>query len=326
MWAEQERQVKEREEKAEKTANEEKARKEAGGVGVEVAGGSAAQMETDGSTDAAAAAAVSGEKMSTGDGSKDGANKGTGSLVGSGSFSLPSWLHSPLQSYFRLMDCLTNSHLLLAPSSTSIFLTHQLSRSVEPAPAKPEDFLRAMQSQVLSLMLDVWSHPLFSQSGLAVISPVVTLLTRVLQGLSDSAPAAAGGSAAAATAGAGTGAGAGAGAGEAAAAGAGAGGASGAGGQGGAAASAAALAAAVLGGRMPQGAVPIQVDEALVELIVEMGFPRERAEEALRQVGNNLDLAMEWLISHVPDEPTSEEDELARALALSLSGWGGGSR
>ncbi|CAI5971391.1 unnamed protein product, partial [Closterium sp. NIES-65] len=323
MWAEQERQVKERKEKAE-GGEKEKAEKEAGSVGVEVAGGTVAQMETDGSTDAAAAAAVTGEKKSAGDGSKDGGNKGTGSLVGSGSFSLPPWLHSPLQSYFRLMDCLTNSHLLLAPSSTSIFLTHQLSRSVEPAPAKPEDFLRAMQSQVLSIMLDVWSHPLFSQSGLAVISPVVTLLTRVLQGLSETAPAAAGGSAAAAAAGAGTGAGAGAGAGGAAAAGAGtgagAGGASSAGGQGGAAVSAAALAAAVLGGRMPPGPVPTPVDEALVELIVEMGFPRERAEEALRQVGNNLDLAMEWLISHVPDEPPSEEDELARALALSLSG------
>lgn len=49
----------------------------------------------------------------------------------------------------------------------------------------------------------------------------------------------------------------------------------------------------------------------------EMGFSRSRAEEALWQVGSNsVDLAMEWLFSHPEDIP--EDDELARALAMSL--------
>ncbi|MCO5577516.1 hypothetical protein L7F22_031347 [Adiantum nelumboides] len=57
-------------------------------------------------------------------------------------------------------------------------------------------------------------------------------------------------------------------------------------------------------------------DEASISMIVEMGFSRERAEEALRRVvTNSVEMAMEWLFSH-PEE--QEEDELARALALSL--------
>ncbi|KDO81247.1 hypothetical protein CISIN_1g000014mg [Citrus sinensis] len=58
-------------------------------------------------------------------------------------------------------------------------------------------------------------------------------------------------------------------------------------------------------------------NETTISTIVEMGFSRPRAEEALRQVGSNsVELAMEWLFSH-PEE-AQEDDELARALAMSL--------
>ena len=58
-------------------------------------------------------------------------------------------------------------------------------------------------------------------------------------------------------------------------------------------------------------------DESIISLIVEMGFSRSRAEEALRQVGSNsVELATDWLFLH-PEEP-QEDDELARALAMSL--------
>ncbi|XP_031386394.1 E3 ubiquitin-protein ligase UPL2-like isoform X2 [Punica granatum] len=58
-------------------------------------------------------------------------------------------------------------------------------------------------------------------------------------------------------------------------------------------------------------------NETTILTIVEMGFSRSRAEEALRQVGSNsVELAMEWLLSH-PEE-AQEDDELARALAMSL--------
>ncbi|KAK7301089.1 hypothetical protein RJT34_11949 [Clitoria ternatea] len=58
-------------------------------------------------------------------------------------------------------------------------------------------------------------------------------------------------------------------------------------------------------------------NETTISTIVEMGFTRSRAEEALRQVGSNsVELAMEWLFSHPED--TQEDDELARALAMSL--------
>ncbi|KAF9687431.1 hypothetical protein SADUNF_Sadunf02G0092800 [Salix dunnii] len=59
------------------------------------------------------------------------------------------------------------------------------------------------------------------------------------------------------------------------------------------------------------------LNETTISTIVEMGFSRSRAEEALRQVGSNsVELAMDWLFSH-PEE-TPEDDELARALAMSL--------
>ncbi|XP_009793112.1 E3 ubiquitin-protein ligase UPL1 [Nicotiana sylvestris] len=59
-------------------------------------------------------------------------------------------------------------------------------------------------------------------------------------------------------------------------------------------------------------------DEATIGTIIEMGFSRARAEEALRRVEtNSVEMAMEWLFSHAED-PAQEDDELARALALSL--------
>lgn len=66
-------------------------------------------------------------------------------------------------------------------------------------------------------------------------------------------------------------------------------------------------------------------NEAAITTIVEMGFSRARAEEALRQVGaNSVELAMEWLFSH--QEEAQEDDELARALAMSLGNPGSDSK
>eukprot|EP00850_Spirogloea_muscicola_P009963 SM000057S18393 [mRNA] locus=s57:350840:368215:- [translate_table: standard] len=69
-------------------------------------------------------------------------------------------------------------------------------------------------------------------------------------------------------------------------------------------------------------------NEASISVIVEMGFPRERAEEALRRVGtNSVEMAMEWLFSHPAGDADSaggaaarvaEADELAQALAMSM--------
>ncbi|XP_057417405.1 E3 ubiquitin-protein ligase UPL1-like isoform X2 [Lotus japonicus] len=64
--------------------------------------------------------------------------------------------------------------------------------------------------------------------------------------------------------------------------------------------------------------IPPPPDEATIGTIVEMGFSRARAEEALRRVEtNSVEMAMEWLFNHA-DDPVQEDDELARALALSL--------
>ncbi|XP_062203891.1 E3 ubiquitin-protein ligase UPL1-like [Phragmites australis] len=69
------------------------------------------------------------------------------------------------------------------------------------------------------------------------------------------------------------------------------------------------------GARLVAGPPP---DENAISLIVEMGFSRARAEEALRQVGtNSVEIATDWLFSH-PEEPQEHDDELARALAMSL--------
>ncbi|OVA07229.1 Ubiquitin-associated domain/translation elongation factor EF-Ts [Macleaya cordata] len=64
--------------------------------------------------------------------------------------------------------------------------------------------------------------------------------------------------------------------------------------------------------------VPPTPDEGTIATIMEMGFTRARVEEALRQVEtNSVEMAMEWLFSHA-DDPVEEDDDLARALALSL--------
>ncbi|XP_065003917.1 E3 ubiquitin-protein ligase UPL1 isoform X2 [Musa acuminata AAA Group] len=60
------------------------------------------------------------------------------------------------------------------------------------------------------------------------------------------------------------------------------------------------------------------LDESAISTIVEMGFSRARAEEALRSVGaNSVEMAMDWLFSH-PEEIVQEDVQLAQALALSL--------
>ncbi|XP_042007783.1 E3 ubiquitin-protein ligase UPL1-like isoform X3 [Salvia splendens] len=73
-----------------------------------------------------------------------------------------------------------------------------------------------------------------------------------------------------------------------------------------------------LPGTASQRFMPPPPDEVTIATIVEMGFSRARAEEALRRVEtNSVEMAMEWLFSHAED-PVQEDDELARALALSL--------
>ncbi|KAF8750432.1 hypothetical protein HU200_012382 [Digitaria exilis] len=60
------------------------------------------------------------------------------------------------------------------------------------------------------------------------------------------------------------------------------------------------------------------LDESAIATIVEMGFSRARAEEALRSVRtNSLEMATDWLFSH-PEEFVQEDVQLAQALALSL--------
>lgn len=73
-----------------------------------------------------------------------------------------------------------------------------------------------------------------------------------------------------------------------------------------------------IAGSTNQRLMPPPPDEGTIAIIVEMGFSRARAEEALRRVEtNSVEMAMEWLVSHAED-PVQEDDELARALALSL--------
>lgn len=73
-----------------------------------------------------------------------------------------------------------------------------------------------------------------------------------------------------------------------------------------------------IGGSTNQRLVPPPPDENTISTIVDMGFSRARAEEALRRVEtNSVEMAMEWLLTHAED-PVQEDDELARALALSL--------
>lgn len=72
------------------------------------------------------------------------------------------------------------------------------------------------------------------------------------------------------------------------------------------------------GSNLSTQAVGPPLDDSAIAMIVEMGFSRARAEEALRNVhSNRVELAMDWLFTHA-EEPLQEDDELARALALSL--------
>ncbi|CAN6217066.1 unnamed protein product [Urochloa humidicola] len=60
------------------------------------------------------------------------------------------------------------------------------------------------------------------------------------------------------------------------------------------------------------------LDESGIATIVEMGFSRARAEEALRSVRtNSVEMATDWLFNH-PEEFVQEDVQLAQALALSL--------
>ncbi|KAK3129319.1 hypothetical protein QOZ80_6BG0477560 [Eleusine coracana subsp. coracana] len=60
------------------------------------------------------------------------------------------------------------------------------------------------------------------------------------------------------------------------------------------------------------------LDEYAIATIIEMGFSRARAEEALRSVRtNSVEMATDWLFSH-PEEFVQEDVQLAQALALSL--------
>jgi E3 ubiquitin-protein ligase HUWE1 len=60
-------------------------------------------------------------------------------------------------------------------------------------------------------------------------------------------------------------------------------------------------------------------DESVVEQILAMGFTRRQAEKALVKVrSNNLEIAMEWLLSHPEEAEAEDDDEIARAVAMSL--------
>ncbi|XP_021641769.2 E3 ubiquitin-protein ligase UPL1 isoform X2 [Hevea brasiliensis] len=81
-----------------------------------------------------------------------------------------------------------------------------------------------------------------------------------------------------------------------------------------------------IAGSTNQRFMPPPPDEGTIATIVEMGFSRARAEEALRRVEtNSVEMAMEWLFNHA-DDPVQEDDELARALALSLGSSSEGSK
>ncbi|KAH8518946.1 hypothetical protein H0E87_000697 [Populus deltoides] len=81
-----------------------------------------------------------------------------------------------------------------------------------------------------------------------------------------------------------------------------------------------------IAGSTNQRFMPPPPDENTIATIVEMGFTRARAEEALRRVEtNSVEMAMEWLFSHAED-PVQDDDELAQALALSLGSSSEGSK
>ncbi|KAJ7561891.1 hypothetical protein O6H91_03G045900 [Diphasiastrum complanatum] len=174
------------------------------------------------------------------------------------------WLMDALQSYTKLFEHLVTSSLLLTPPSAAQLLVQPVEGGSIPLSKDPEVFVRALQAQVLEVVLPVWNHPKLPRCPHSFIMSIASIITHVYTGTGDvKGPR---------------------------------------------------NAAAGTGGRL--GGPP--PDESLISTIVEMGFSRSRAEEALRRVEtNSVELAMEWLFSH-PEEAAQEDDELARALALSL--------
>ncbi|MCO5577300.1 hypothetical protein L7F22_031127 [Adiantum nelumboides] len=176
-----------------------------------------------------------------------------------------SWLLDTLRNYTRLMECLVASSTLLVPSSMAQLLAQPVSGRTISIPKDPENFVLAVQAQVLEAIFPLWNHPLFPQCSPTLIESVCSIVKHVYSGVTEVKTVG--------TSGAGT-----------------------------------------SGIRLN----PSPPDESAISVIVEMGFSRARAEEALRRVGrNSVELAMEWLFGH-PEETSQEEDELARALALSL--------
>ena len=86
---------------------------------------------------------------------------------------------------------------------------------------------------------------------------------------------------------------------------------------------------ATVSGTLP-GVAPrhqVQHDPATVQVLVEMGFEERRVRQALDAIRHNsVELATEWLFSHVDTGASSNEneDEMARALAASLGQSGAG--
>lgn len=98
-----------------------------------------------------------------------------------------------------------------------------------------------------------------------------------------------------------------------------------------AAATAASLAADARNRSVSAARSAAMIAPARVQRITEMGFSQAQAEAALRRVGGQVELALEWLFAH-PDEPAapeggaagggpggSEDDALARMVAEALS-------
>ncbi|KAH7291322.1 hypothetical protein KP509_29G011900 [Ceratopteris richardii] len=175
------------------------------------------------------------------------------------------WLLDTLRSYTKLLECLVTSSLLLVPSSMAQLLVQPISGGVVSVPKDPENFVLALQAQVLEAIFPLWNHPTFPQCSPNLVESLCSIMKHVYSGVTE----------------------------------------------------------AKSQGTSNEGSSGILLnasppDESAISVIVEMGFSRTRAEEALRRVGrNSVELAMEWLFSH-PEETSQEEDELARALALSL--------
>lgn len=181
-----------------------------------------------------------------------------------------SWLLDTLLSYCGLLEYHVNYSLLLSPSlpSQSQLLVQPvatgLSIGLFPIPRDPEAFVRMLQSQVLHVILPLWTHPMFPNCSPAFISTVVSIITHIYAGVGNIKR-----------------------------------------GHG-------------IAGSTAQRINARPIDESSIATIVEMGFSRVRAEEALRNVGtNSVAIATDWLFSH-PEEFVQEDVQLAQALALSL--------